>query len=204
MDETKIKLCKCGCGETVKEGKEFVQGHYSRWAKKQPKPGHLPKEEAPQKIVVTDVQRATERIAFGLYPWFEDENGNKYHKDYDFIGIHDDLPCVLLMTVYGRLVPVYLIPGFIGMYPIDMVFPEPAPQNEAEQKKEIPVSIAPEEDKPPHIQDNEPIITEIHAQEQKKQSLLARILGTKDEAKEKGKTTSDIAREIIEKQGVKA
>jgi len=72
-----------------------------------------------------------------MLPWFEDENGNRKVEVPRFVGIHERIPCVLVMDMYGRLVPPYIVQGFIGMHPKYHEFIETI--SEPQPKEEEPI-----------------------------------------------------------------
>lgn len=164
-----------------------------------------PKEPAQEQkpLIITNVQPALVDPVADDLPWFEDAHGNRKTEMYRFIGIHENIPCVLVMTVYGRLVPPYLVPGFIGMFPKYYVFPEAEPEPQPEDKPPVIASDKPiisplEEEKFAQVIPQEPI----HAQTEKKQSLLDRIRGKKEKATTETTTSSaDLAKRIIDAQG---
>ena len=113
-------------------------------------------QEAPQsQIIIDDVQ------PFGsdedLFAWFVSQEG-KVKRKAEHMGIihnnrNESIPCLLLITNDGMLLPPFMMEGFIGMFPEYQEFPEPESTQEIipPQKEEIkpPIAIANESVKVP-------------------------------------------------------
>jgi len=200
MDE-KIKETKCQyCGKeckNVKVHERFCKSN-PELKKEQPKPKEQVPEQKP--LIISDVQPLND-LEYSDVAWFEDEKGNRRFEVPMFIGMHENLPCVLCMTIYGRLIPPYLIPGFIGMFPKYHEFPkhEPEPQPMEEQ----PINASSEPIKSPQEEEKQSIviIPPENAPEQKKKSLFAGIFGKKEEkTTQTTNSSSDLAKRIIDAQ----
>jgi len=205
--EEKIKETKCQyCGKECKNVKvherfcklnpEIRKANVQHEKEKEPAKEQVPEQKP---LIISNVQPSTIDPELDDVAWFEDEKGNRKFEVPLFIGMHENIPCVLCMTVYGRLIPPYLIPGFIGMFPKYHEFPkhEPEPQPTEEQ----PINTSSEPIKSPQEEDkSEQVIT--HAPEQKKKSLFAGIFGKKEEkTTQTTNSSADLAKRIIDAQG---
>jgi len=142
--------------------------------KAEPKTKEPVKEQAPEQkpLIISDVQPALIDEEVDDLPWFEDAKGNRKCDVPKFIGMHENIPCVLVMTIYGRHVPAYLIPGFIGMFPKSHQFPEHEPEQQPKEEQPINASTEPIIS-PLEEEHREQVIT--HAPEQKKNLYLPDI-----------------------------
>src|SRR3989337_2704315 len=97
-------------------------------------------QEAPQpQIIIDDVQ------PFGsdedLFAWFVSQEG-KVKRKAEHMGIihnnrNESIPCLLLITNDGMLLPPFMMEGFIGMFPEYQEFPELEQEVILPQKEEI-------------------------------------------------------------------
>ena len=111
-------------------------------------------QEAPQsQIIIDDVQ------PFGsdedLFAWFVSQEG-KVKRKAEHMGIihnnrNESIPCLLLITNDGMLLPPFMMEGFIGMFPEYQEFPELEQEIIPSQKEETkpPIAIANESVKVP-------------------------------------------------------
>lgn len=162
-----MSKCRCGCGGDVEEGKVFLKGHWSKLNAKQKEEKTKPEEpkqpEIP-KITISDVQPYNSKS--GNVAWFKTET--------DYIWKEPEFYCtvinetakeqgsyVAVVLEDGSILPVVMIPGFMGLFPEDHEFIEPE-EPKPEEKEQIPeenpiVKILPPQEKPPITQPASPI-----------------------------------------------
>src|SRR3970282_117786 len=102
-------------------------------------------QEAPQsQIIIDDVQ------PFGsdedLFAWFVSQEG-KFKRRAEHMGIihnnrNESIPCLLLITNDGMLLPPFMMEGFIGMFPEYQEFPELEQEIIPSQKEETKPPMA--------------------------------------------------------------
>lgn len=190
-----MSKCRCGCGEEVEEGKQFLKGHWSKFnAKKNldvPKPEE-PKQTDEPKITISNIISTS--LIGDEVAWFKTENGYIY-REINFYctvaneNLKESASYVAVVLDDGLILPVVMIPGFAGIFPNDHEFIKPEIQK-SEEKEPIPVQepprkILPAGEKPPISQPDEPIDVGIEAMRkmlvnkpiEKKQSFIGKLLG---------------------------
>jgi len=141
------------------------------------------KEEAPQEkhtqINITDVQlyKHAEIYDVGQYAAWFITGSNRQYRIPDYIGVlhtsnGDHVPCVLITTVEGTLLPPFMIDGFAGMYPLNTEWEETEQIQEQNPDTTEPFPPYPEDE----ISSPE-IIPQPQQQPQKKPTFLNKLLG---------------------------
>ena len=162
-------------------------------------------QEAPQsQIIIDDVQ------PFGsdedLFAWFVSQEG-KVKRKAEHMGIihnnrNESIPCLLLITNDGMLLPPFMMEGFIGMFPEYQEFPELEQEIIPSQKEETKPPIAEIANESIKAPLHDRIIIpppKIEAQPQKKKGFLGlfqkkeKIMDTPKISKE----TNDLLNEIM-------
>lgn len=177
-----------------------------------------PKEEPKQKpVYIVDVQEAD--WGDNVVAWFISETGDRHYKSIDWIGRLVDMdrgesiPCVLVLSFDGTVLPPFMLPGFIGIYSQYHEFPEPDkpdttesfPPFEVDEEKPEPVRIkAPiEPDKAVKAEDNSQkviIVPPNSPQSVEKQTFVDRIIhGRRKTAKTEQPSPPAESNDIFEK-----
>lgn len=140
---TEQKPCINGCGKPVKN--QGVHDRYCSMKAKQevPKEQKQPAQEQRKPINISDVQqfKAPDIYDAGQQVAWYIEGEHRVFRVPEFIGImHTEsvgsIPCALITTNEGTILPVFMIEGFIGVYPQNVEWPEPQQPHETTQPHE--------------------------------------------------------------------
>lgn len=163
-----MNKCKCGCGADAPEGKGFLPGHWSKWfAKKKAikieaglsTPEELKQPEEPR-ITVSNIRACG--IKLENVAWFKISENEYDRKDLEFFCTitnekKEFCDYVAVVIEDGSIVPVILMPGFIGIHPRGY---DPEEHKNEEIKPEPPetkdTKMPPPEEKPAISQPDEP------------------------------------------------
>lgn len=144
----------------------------------------------PYPLIITDVQK----YLHNEVAWYQTKEGQNSKRVNNIGLLHTDkgecLPCALIMTSGGILVPAFMVDGFVGMYKEGISIPavnddEPFPPY-PEETNDI-TTLTP-------IKDHEPI-------EQPKKGLLSRLFGKDHELSKPTEDTQSIIKEAINASG---
>lgn len=208
-----MTVCKY-CGKDFKNA-----GSHEKWCEQNPtkvqteQTKQEPQQQERKTIQISNLLPYQDTNTNDLVAWFVDSEGIRINRMPKYAGLlvdketSESIPCILVVTQEGTVLPPFWIPGFIGMFPSDYIFSEPdtteqfPPFPVEEEQEQKPIIASSEPVKPYQTQDNEKkviILPPQNTEPPRKKGLLD-LLHKKEKTKEIPDKLSDDTNELLRK-----